>query len=152
MQQSCRLQYHIKFLFCWLEYTTKNILLRTSIKTRSASKKSFVMSLPHEHHPTHSLSMVGDSWARNHHLTSCNNTNPYPHNFPGYIRSIYVQNNQRKSILYWILLKNKWRREDHEWPSFTLSPCTARNWYSSKTIFDRGTIQICFFACLWKYF
>ena len=30
------------------------------------------------------------------------------------------------------IVKNKWRREDHEWPSFTLSSCTVRNRYSSK--------------------
>ena len=54
------------------------------------------MSLAHPYHPTHSLSVVADSLARNHLLMSFNNSNPYPHNFPNYIRSIYVQNNTKE--------------------------------------------------------
>ena len=59
----------MKFLFCFifddLSTSQKKLLLRTSIKTRSVSKNSFVMFLLHAHYPTHSLSMVGDSLAQN---------------------------------------------------------------------------------------
>ena len=73
--QSCRNLYHIKFFF-WLIFddlsTPQEILIRISFKTRSMSKISFVVSLPvpHPHHPTYSLSVVGNSLARYLLLTS----------------------------------------------------------------------------------
>ena len=73
------------------------------------------MTLLHSHHPTHCLKVVGDSLARyvllilHIYLSNAsriiawvwvfvikNNSNPYPHNYPTCVWSIYVKNNPTK--------------------------------------------------------
>ena len=60
------------------------------------------------------ISIVGDSIARYLLLTSFNNSNPYPDNFPSYIRSIYVQNNAKKVHSVLNNVKSKSQGENHE--------------------------------------
>ena len=74
-----------------------------------------MMTLLHPHHPTHFLKVVGDSLARYVllilHIYQSNasriiawvwvfviknNSNPYPHNYPTCVWSIYVKNNPTK--------------------------------------------------------
>ena len=84
-----------------------------------SKEKSLVMTLPHPHHPIHFLSVVGDSVAQYLLLTSFNNSNPYnpyPHNFPSYTRSIYVQNNTNKSVQYLLLKVNHCDRTTSDFP------------------------------------
>ena len=91
------------------------------------------MTLPHPHHPTHFFSIVGDSVSRYLLLTSFSNSNPYPLNFPTYIRSIYVQNNPKKVRSVLILLKvNHIERTTNLCLSSTLPPCTARTVFYEK--------------------
>ena len=100
VQQEWRNQYHIKFLFRFIFNDSRTPQKKSYTKSQSAkvsvSKKSFIMTLLHPHHPVHSLSLVVDSLARYHLLMSFSNSNPYPHNYPRYIRSIYVQINTTK--------------------------------------------------------
>ena len=73
------------------------------------------MTRPIPHHPTHFLSVIGDSLARYLLLTSVSNSNPYPHYFPSYIRSIYVQNDPLKvRFVSNYTVKSNSQRENHE--------------------------------------
>ena len=106
-QQSFRNLYRIKsfffFLFIFDDLSTpkSEVLLRISAKTRSTSKISLVMTLLHLHYPTHFLSVVGDSVAR-YLLPTSLTVIHFQQYFPGYIRSVYVQNNPKKvrAVLY----------------------------------------------------
>ena len=69
------------------------------------SKRSLVMARPNPHHPTNSLSVIGDSLAQYLLLTSFSNSNPYPHYFPRYTRSINMcKIIPQKCVLYQIIL------------------------------------------------
>ena len=72
-------------------------------------KNPLEMTLPHPYHSSHFLSVVGDSVA-----LYLNNSNPYPHDFPGYIRSIYVHNNPKKVHYVIEIVKSKLQRENQE--------------------------------------
>ena len=66
---------------------------------RSMSKKSPVMIRLNPHHPTHSLSVVGDFLARYLLMTPFSNCNPYPHYFPSYIQLIYSRTSLSRTSL-----------------------------------------------------
>ena len=103
----------------WLEYTTNELLPRI-LQWDPWAKKSPVMTSLSPHHPTHSLSVVGDSLAGYLFLTCFSNSNPYPHYFPSNIRTIYMyaQNNYTKVHFTSIIVKVIHRpRENHEWLS-----------------------------------
>ena len=68
------------------------------------------MTRLHPHHPTHSLNVVGDSLAPYLLLMSFSYSNPYPHNCPSYIRSIYVQNSPTKVHFVSNIVKSKSQR------------------------------------------
>ena len=71
------------------------------------------MTLLHSHHPTHFLN-VGNFRNSISPSDVFNNNNPYPHNFPSYIRSIYVQNNPKKVCSVLNIVKSVSQRENHK--------------------------------------
>ena len=108
------------------------------------------MSLPHRHHPNLFLSVVAYSLSLYHLRTSFIDSNPCPHNYPGYIRLTCGQNNTKKVRFVLIIVKSKSQQENHN--TTTLNSLLSKTGILGKTVFMHGTFQICFLAVLCKYF